>query len=99
MPLPISKFIRSRLNKTRLHREWKGGIDRDTKAEGAPPRPDACISFDFAMPSIFIPPLAEREGDRGGRAPTIEHNVDCWKRRCQGRSTDGPGSFLSFHLA
>lgn len=46
MPLPISKFIRSRLNKTRLHREWKEGRKSiGTQRKGAPP--PACISFDF----------------------------------------------------
>lgn len=69
MPLSISKFIRSRLNKTRLHREWKEGRKSiGTQRKGAPP--PACISFDFAMPSIFIP-----VGEGRDRA-TIEHNVD-----------------------
>lgn len=46
MPLPISKFIRSRLNKTRLHREWKEGRKSiGTQRKGA--LPPACISFDF----------------------------------------------------
>lgn len=76
MPLPISKFIRSRLNKTRLHREWKEGRKSiGTQKKGAPP--PACISFDFAMPSIFIP-----AGEGRDRA-TIEHNVDGTREACR----------------
>lgn len=76
MPLPISKFIRSRLNKTRLHREWKEGRKSiETQRKGAPP--PACISFDFAMPSIFIP-----VGEGRDRA-TIEHNVDGTREACR----------------
>lgn len=90
VPLSISKFIRSRLNKTRLHREWKEGWDRSRRHKGGAYPLDAYrpspARFRGPTASIFIPVGGEM---------VIE--------QCQGRSMDRssfpPSNAISFTIA
>lgn len=100
VPLSISKFIRSRLNKTRLHREWKEGWDRSRRHKGGAlpwmridlPPPDFA-----AQPLRFLSPLV-------GRWWSSNVRVDRWiaplfRRAMQSRSRSRQRTTKRFYVA